>query len=64
VLTSLPNLCGSYNYKIVEAYSWSSVVFATSPGKISIYTTVIANVGVYPATLEVSLVSYPTVAVV
>jgi hypothetical protein len=40
------------------------VVFSTTPGKISIYTTVIANVGVYQATLEVSLVSYSTVAVV
>lgn len=61
VLSNLPNLCGAYTYKITEAYTWTTVAFASNPGSISVYTTLISLCGTYPAHFEVGLASYPAV---
>jgi hypothetical protein len=62
VLTAIPSFCGPIAYSIVEGYSFVSLSSLSNPGTISIQTNKLSDAGVYTATFDALLTTYPTVA--
>jgi len=59
-LSGIVGVCGPYTYTILEGYSFTLVDSALAT--LTVVTNIMADIGVYTATMEAKLTNYPAAA--